>query len=171
MALKTILKQTKLDEPYIGGLGSYKLYVLVAHHLEQHLSIGGQDRPGQVLLLFWFRYGDIKAENTRRAMRTPLTTGTTVRTRDGAEADLNNVYLLDHIIRLFQHCWKRTKLLLEKHTSEVHPSVLKRKDGVPPPLSYFNGCIDEAALNRARKVAREKANNQVRVLQHVSCQQ
>ena len=167
MALKTILKQTKLDEPYIGGLGSYKLYVLVAHHLEQHLSIGGQDRPGQVLLLFWFRYGDIKAENTRRAMRTPLTTGTTVRTRDGAEADLSNVYLLDHVIRLFQQCWKRTKLLLEKHTNQVHPSVLK---SVPPPLSYFNGCIDEVALNRARKTARDKANNQVRGLQHVSKQ-
>jgi DNA polymerase sigma len=31
--LKVLLGQQKLDKPFTGGLGSYKLYVLVAHHV------------------------------------------------------------------------------------------------------------------------------------------
>ena len=33
MVLKIILRQQNLDTPFIGGLGSFKLYVLVAHHV------------------------------------------------------------------------------------------------------------------------------------------
>jgi non-canonical poly(A) RNA polymerase PAPD5/7 len=31
--LKILLQQTSLDKPFTGGLGSYKLYVLVANHV------------------------------------------------------------------------------------------------------------------------------------------
>ena len=31
--LKVLLMQQDLDKPFTGGLGSYKLYVLVAHHV------------------------------------------------------------------------------------------------------------------------------------------
>jgi DNA polymerase sigma len=31
--LKAILAQQDLDKPFTGGLGSYRLYVMVAHHV------------------------------------------------------------------------------------------------------------------------------------------
>jgi hypothetical protein len=33
LALKVLLNQQGLDLPFTGGLGSYKLYVLVAYHV------------------------------------------------------------------------------------------------------------------------------------------
>jgi hypothetical protein len=33
LALKVILSQHDLDKPFSGGLGSFKLYVMVAHHV------------------------------------------------------------------------------------------------------------------------------------------
>lgn len=68
--------QQGLDKPFTGGLGSYKLYVLVAHHvsdfkplyysknsilimtnhcssslqIEHHLANGGNDRPSEILI-------------------------------------------------------------------------------------------------------------------------
>ena len=35
LLLKVLLSQQALDKPFTGGLGSYKLYVLVAHHVSQ----------------------------------------------------------------------------------------------------------------------------------------
>lgn len=33
LILKVLMVQQGLDKPFTGGLGSYKLYVLVAHHV------------------------------------------------------------------------------------------------------------------------------------------
>lgn len=33
LVLKVLMVQQGLDKPFTGGLGSYKLYVLVAHHV------------------------------------------------------------------------------------------------------------------------------------------
>lgn len=33
LILKVLMVQQSLDKPFTGGLGSYKLYVLVAHHV------------------------------------------------------------------------------------------------------------------------------------------
>jgi hypothetical protein len=35
--LKVLLQQADLDKPFTGGLGSYKLYVLVANHVSLFL--------------------------------------------------------------------------------------------------------------------------------------
>ena len=76
--LKVLMSQQGFDKPFTGGLGSYKLYVLVAFHvsatiilrllrvlssikasslcrgtiyqLERHLANGGTDRPAEVLI-------------------------------------------------------------------------------------------------------------------------
>ena len=37
--LKILLQQADLDKPFTGGLGSYKLYVLVASHVSSHLHL------------------------------------------------------------------------------------------------------------------------------------
>lgn len=86
--MKVLLCQHGLDKPFSGGIGSFKLYVLVASHvslhaivlvaillvvpmnadrplltapcqIEQHLSLGGQDQAAEVLITFLFRYGRI----------------------------------------------------------------------------------------------------------------
>ena len=36
--LKMMLSQQGLDKPFTGGLGSYRLYVLVSHHVSQVLE-------------------------------------------------------------------------------------------------------------------------------------
>jgi DNA polymerase sigma len=37
MLLKILLNQHELDKPFTGGLGSFKLYVLVANHVSRPL--------------------------------------------------------------------------------------------------------------------------------------
>jgi len=105
--LKVLLNLYKLDTPFTGGLGSYKLYVLVAYHIREHLAMGGQDRPGEVLLSFLFRYGQVKGHNVSDATRTTLHQYIPLQYTDTCSADLSNVYLLEHCVHLFRRCWER----------------------------------------------------------------
>jgi hypothetical protein len=78
---------------------------LVSYHIEQHLSLGGRDEPGEIFLSFLYRYGNV---NPRSATHTKLSQFTPIRTSSGdAEADLSNVFLLDHCVELFGACWLR----------------------------------------------------------------
>ena len=36
--LKILLNQQGLDKPFTGGLGSYKLYVMVCHHVSRRIA-------------------------------------------------------------------------------------------------------------------------------------
>jgi len=109
MALKIMLWQHGLDTPFIGGLGSYKLYVLVAHHLERHLELGGSDRPAEVFLSFMYRYGVNRGtgilDRSDKRSRTLLQLGTTLGCDGGYEADLSAVFLLKHCVDLFKQCF------------------------------------------------------------------
>lgn len=106
--LKVLLSQQSLDTPFTGGLGSYKLYVLVADHLQRHLALGGSDRPGEVLLSFLYRYGCCGANrNDATTHQTKLSQHRPVEARDGASADLSNVYKLNDCVHLFRLCWER----------------------------------------------------------------
>ncbi|CAB9519065.1 expressed unknown protein (Partial), partial [Seminavis robusta] len=111
MALKIMLWQQGLDIPFHGGLGSYKLYVLVAHHLENHLELGGADRPGEVFLSFLHRYGQVKRgigvlDNCHRRARTFLTQNAVLECCEGGyAADMSATYLLRHCIDLFRRCF------------------------------------------------------------------
>lgn len=107
LALKVVLQQTNLDEPFAGGLGSYKLYVLVAYHIEQHLLLGGNDRPSEIFLGFLFRYGAILGYNSLDGTMTHLQKNVPVATFDASIADLSNVFLLEHCVDLFGRCWRR----------------------------------------------------------------
>jgi hypothetical protein len=109
--LKVLLSQQKLDTPFTGGLGSYKLYVLVAYHIHNHLAMGGSDRPGEVLMSFLYRFGCRSRPSKPKdgAKQTVLDQQTTLQGIDGACADLSNVFRLDECLDLFQACWERLK--------------------------------------------------------------
>jgi hypothetical protein len=105
--LKVLLNQQNLDTPFTGGLGSYKLYVLVAFHIQHHLKLGGCDRPGEILLSFLFRYGRVRGHNVTDRARTQLRQDMPVQYTASCSADLSNVFHLDHCVHLFRRCWER----------------------------------------------------------------
>lgn len=109
--LKVLLAQHDLDKPFCGGLGSYKLYVLVAYHIQKHLELGGRDRPGEVLLSFLYRFGcalhSYSGTKTPPSTHTALSRFVPVKCRDGTVADLSNVFLLEHCVSLFRGCSNR----------------------------------------------------------------
>jgi hypothetical protein len=131
IVLKTLLAQHRLDEPYTGGLGSYKLYILVAHHIFMHLQQqkDSEDReyyPIIMLYTFLYRYGYGQEEEHRSWKRkklsdnsmtewsyptTPLCQYIPFTAQDGIGsstcADLSNVYKLKECLSLFRTCFQR----------------------------------------------------------------
>jgi len=92
LLLKVLLSQHGLDVPFDGGLGSYKLYVLVKHHLDLYRQLLLAEQPGNsgttaaagaaaaatataagepelqlggALLSFFYRYGDMPANSKK----------------------------------------------------------------------------------------------------------
>jgi hypothetical protein len=125
LVLKVLLAQQDLDKPFTGGLGSYKLYVLLAHHLQEHLVLGGLDRPAEVLVSFLFRYGCVKGHNVDDRVRTRLSQDVALEDKNGCVADLSNVFLLTHCVDLFKNCWMRLwKLARRFEDNEVDESLL-----------------------------------------------
>ena len=120
------MAQQKLDTPFEGGLGSFKLYVLVAHHIQRHLQLGGADQPGEILLSFLFRYGGSSTGDHcvhPDKVKTQLSQDVMVKCHDtGCDADMSNVFLVDECCHLFASIWKR----LWKRMRRTKP-VNKRK--------------------------------------------
>jgi len=143
--LKILLNQSDLDKPYTGGLGSYKLYVLVAHHIECHLKSGKKDRPSEILMAFFYRYadhgggGDDSFEDNHTlnttaipkiitATNTPITDLTqniNVASHDGV-AELKAVFKLHHVTRLFRLTYER--LIRHLHDTAKNDVVLADND-------------------------------------------
>jgi hypothetical protein len=146
--LKILLHQNKLDVPFEGGLGSYKLYVLVAYHIEKHLKQGGTDRSGEVLLAFLFRYGKVpqsyNGESVSGVFRTHLSVSSTIESGGGC-ADLSNVYLIQNCLRLFDLAWHRLQ------------SKFVSSRGQAPP-SFLDALVDSALLRRERDQRMHFAN-------------
>jgi len=142
--LKVLLMQQDLDKPFTGGLGSYKLYVLVAHHLERYLEIGGNDEPGEVLMSFLRRFGGSRdryalkhnstAHSNSQLHYTPLTANhdTPISCRfppkskhECYEADLQPCHLLDELVRLFETGWNRlSQQLMTRSRNKEEKSFL-----------------------------------------------
>jgi hypothetical protein len=159
------LHQHKLNVPSSGGLGSFKLSVLLAAHIEQHLSYGGLDKPGEVLLTFLFRYGcgDV---NTHSHATIPnqvsvLRKDTVVTTTkipyrpttfhyQPASANLSNVRLLQDIVALFQLTW--TAL-----TQRIHSS--NSQNSSQPYISFLDNIIDSHHLQQYRQICLKQVND------------
>ena len=147
--LKTLLAHQSLDAPFTGGLGSYKLYVLLAHHMERHLALGGSDRPGEIVLSFLYRYGMSASRRGYRNQRhcTALSQHVPLEGPDAGSADLSNVFRLDECIELFRQCWER---LWDKVGSCSNASDSSRQQ------SFLADLISADRLGRERKMAREQ---------------
>lgn len=129
LILKMLLRQMDLDKPFTGGIGSYKLYVLVAYHLQRHIQLGGQDRPSEVLLTFLYRFGNKKeSEYTTplsRELVIPIhTPSTKVKTLENAEgfADLSSIFKIDTCVALFQKSYDK----LQKQVGLVGAAAKKK---------------------------------------------
>jgi len=95
------------------------------------MELGGADDPAEILLTFFFRYGNIP-DASRKGMderlRTMLTQNSMVQTRgngiDAGVADLGGVYQLDNCIRVFQICYFILRRKLQKCSTDPSHSVL-----------------------------------------------
>jgi hypothetical protein len=84
------------------------LYVLVACHIERHLSLGGSDDPAEALYAFFFRYGSVQHSNPKIASssRTLLSQNVVVRTEDGGSADMSACFQIENCVSFFESCWR-----------------------------------------------------------------
>ncbi len=123
LLLKVLLQQTNLDKPFSGGLGSYKLYVMIAYHYQQHLELGGGDSAAEMFLSFLYRYSDIKLPNMNPRTQTDISSPRVI-ICDGGEADLNSGVKLDRCARLFGECFKRTMYQLQQQKNDVDASMI-----------------------------------------------
>lgn len=167
-----MLAQNDLDAPFTGGLGSYKLYVLVAFHIQNHLSRGGTDRPGEVLLSFLYRYGGGHHKNMKQkrnsyqdddqslvtflSQDTPLhaiCNGPDSNNAGAASgtADLSNVYRLDSVVNLFRRCWElliNRMRVLHRNDYFQRNDTKRCMDRLP---SFLTGMVDADRLQFERE--------------------
>ena len=158
LLLKIILYQTELDKPFTGGLGSYKLYVLVAHHLDQHVALGGSDRPAEVFASFLYRYGAIKGYQQRCHENSVTTLGqtTTLTSQDNGHADMMPVFHVSHCVEVFEKCFWRLMKRLQRRSSGG-PSSKKDSSSGPSLLGNLVNCTKlkverKACLAKAERV-------------------
>lgn len=160
--LKILLTQQSLDTPFTGGLGSYKLYVLVAHHIDRHLKLGGSDRPAEIVLSFLHRYGCPKTNIIHRSDGRHLRHCTTLHQTvplegpNGGSADLSNVYRLNECTSLFHKCYERL------WSRVCHQSITGKDSG-----SILGEVIFAQRLATKRKLAYEQLEASTQQLQKV----
>ena len=145
--MKTLMNQQDLDKPFTGGLGSYKLYVLVAYHIEKHLANGGNDRPSEILISLLLRYGKL---GSRRSFPLELTTDlVSLSNRDEAITcdegicELTPVFRLPDCVEMFRECHERL-------------SDRCLHDGAQQ-CSYLSSIIDCQTLRQARESSKRRA--------------
>lgn len=142
--LKILLQHTDLDKPFTGGLGSYRLYVLVAKHFNEHNSLGGGMSAAEILISFFYRYSAMARSSSKG--RTYIHKSYTIMSEDG-EADLSAVNV-DECIDIFHLSFQRLldKLIdFDSWNGESKESLI--------------AClIDAARLKRDRRVAMNKSN-------------
>ena len=144
--LKILLRQTDLDKPFTGGLGSYKLYVLVACHLTKHLALGGSDSPGDMFLSFLFRFGKVQTayDGPYSKIMTELSQDLIVYSEHNGIADLSSVFKLEHIVKVLGMFYMRLMSQYAKH---------KKSDK----LSFLASIIDKKTLHQDREYFYDKA--------------
>ena len=121
LLLKVLLAQQGLDKPFTGGLGSFKLYVLVANHIERHLALGGSDSPAEILLMFLFRYGGVQGyPGVDPHARTRLTQLMVIESEDGGSADMGGVYQVENCVKVFEACFLRLRKRLSQNVNPDH---------------------------------------------------
>ena len=148
LIMKVLTSQQDLDKPFTGGLGSFKLYVLVAHHIEQHLSNGGRDRPSEVLLTLLYRYGcpnSSKSKKTTTDLLGCQNRNSVIHCGKGV-CELVPVFKLEDCVAMFNECYfrltDRIQLAEERDSSK---------------FSYLSSFIDCRRLREARELWARRA--------------
>ena len=122
LILKTLLQQTgDLDKPFTGGIGSFKLYVLLSFHIQEHLKHGGNDSPAEVLLTFLLRFGHFASQfsNISRVASFTTISKDTVLESDGGRAEC--AFNVDKCKALFSESFSRLMIRLSLLlTNQVH---------------------------------------------------
>lgn len=140
------------DTPFSGGLGSYKLYVLVVTHITRHVGLGGRDDPGEIFMSFAYRYGTaVASNNCHRGARTAIEKGDIATCRHGGKADLSNVFLINECRSLFGSIWNRLHVLLRLPGGKGD----SRKG--PPRTSYLAEVIHTTWLDHSRETSNRDA--------------
>jgi len=111
LLLKILLKQADLDKPFTGGLGSYKLYVMVAYHIEKHIENGGNDIPSEVLLAFLFRYGSCEDDDAKQSRAITKLSFTSVFSSGGGTAEMQPKFRLAECEAVFKIAFERISLV------------------------------------------------------------
>lgn len=150
LALKVLLEQADLATPFTGGLGSYKLYVLVAYHMRQHLALGGRDLPGEAFLSFLYRYSSAFTYHYAHPnAHTRISQEGELVFDERTSADFSNTFRLSDVSNLFHTSWRRLSSLIEKHGQS---SNQKGKAS-----SFLSGVMNVEALRDCRKQSKYQA--------------
>jgi len=152
--LKILLQQTNLDKPFSGGLGSYKLYVMIAHHYKSHMALGGGSSAAEILLSFLYRYSDIDSEYLDRGTKNEMSESTLIRC-DGGEADLKTGIKVERCASLFGVCYHRIMQRLEQQCHGYNVSII-------------GSIIDCIKLESSRKISMGMAAQSMKKIQNSS---
>lgn len=96
--LKELLYQHNVHKPFHGGLGSYKLYILVAIHLK---TICGKCTLFEALLSCLKHYGQMRVLHKNATFRIPL---------ESIHMELTSSFQLPKIVDIFQSAHAKLKL-------------------------------------------------------------
>jgi hypothetical protein len=118
--------------------------------IEQHLDIGGNDDPAEVLYTFFFRYGAVKHSNPKISSlcRTVLSQNTVIKTKDGVSIDFKNVFQIQSCVIMFEACWRILHKRLNGRFNRHHSMI-----------QYF---IDATKLNIVRCKYKKLAESKLR---------
>lgn len=166
--MKILMSQQNLDKPFIGGLGSYKLYILVAHHIEKHIEQGGRDRPSEILFSLLYRYGCNKNDSKLTTDLLGLRGGGSSIACDEAICDLVPVFKLESCVGLFNECYSRLSERLMRTSRqrisflssfvdchrlrEAREYSMRRSKAAPTLASGSKSCHDSGKVSAGRKV-------------------
>lgn len=140
--------------------------------LEQHLALGGSDRPGEVFLSFLVRYGKVtkglgligSQNGMDTKAQTHLSQQTILNSNGQYSADMSAVFLLDHCVDLFQRIWGRLSSTFnvirhntKKSEQKKNKSVLVDLFDVDQLIEDREECLERAArLSQYCKKAKER---------------
>jgi len=150
LLLKILLKQADLDKPFTGGLGSYKLYVMVAYHIERHIEHGGNDIPSEVLLSFLFRYGGCEDDDAKQSRAVTKLSPTSVFSSGGGTAEMQPVFRLEECVAVFKIAFQRVSLLFSQMVNK-QPQYTDPEDDSSSSWSVLGTIICASTLDVERE--------------------
>jgi hypothetical protein len=168
LLLKVLLAQQGLDKPFTGGLGSFKLYVLVANHIERHLAIGGSDNPAEILLMFLFRYGGVQGHpSVDPHARTKLTQLMVIESEGGGIADMSGVFQVENCVKVFEACFQRLRQRLNQNVNPDHSLLMHVINSAILERKRRECCLKASLVTKFKKEPRRSSiedNSNTRVM-------